>query len=189
MEQIEIDVVTTSAALDEAFAISATRQSWLRRAIEYGYMTIYVIVPSAVLGWFGVRGAIAYVWGPGQDVPRFLFSVGAVAIPVCLVAFFLRNLVRARRTKSSFLGPRKFSFTAEGISGTAPNGAPFRTDWASYSGFCATNRSIICPKRDASEFLIIPIEGLPPGQTSGIRSLLARYLPELDPKALRASLK
>jgi hypothetical protein len=186
MGPIELDVRITEKVLHEALSLTRPRTGVLGGVVEYG-MAIYWLFPGAILAWFGLRGVLGYFLGPERDLLRFLFSAVMLAVPTSAVAFVVRSVLKARRAKRSRIGSVKYAITAEEVSGSTPEGASFRELWSSYAGFYVGSRCILCPKRPAGGFLLVPTESLAAEQISEIRQVLARRLPELDSKALRAA--
>lgn len=186
MVPTQMHVTITAAVVEEAATVTRHKESVLRLTAEYG-MAAYYLVPGAILGWFGVRGMVAYSLGPGRDLLRFLLSCGMTAVPLGVVLLLLRHAQKTRTAMRALLGPVTFSFTKTGIVRTPPEGNTANEAWTSYLGFYVGRHAVICPKQGSEAFLLFPIETLSAEQISEIRTLFGQYIPELDQESLRTT--
>jgi hypothetical protein len=156
MCQIDIEGVITAAVVYEALALTKPKHSWLRLLLEYGFLTFYLVVPAAILGWFGVKGLVYNLWGSVNDLLAVLGCEAVIAVPAGAVVVGVRKQRWAQGVKRSLEGTARFSVTAEGIS-ISSDGVPHTGDWPCYLGFLMAQRGILCPRNEPAGFLLIPI--------------------------------
>jgi hypothetical protein len=187
---MEIEVSNTIDSTGEAARLTRRRYYWLRIILSSAYHG-YLLVPGAVIGWFGVRGLLICALGPERErTPlHVLVAAGAAAVPLIIAGLIGGDIRRERRAKQAMCGPLKFLLTEEGVSGIDLRGGTFTDAWSSLAGFHIAHRVIVLPKKASYVYMRIPIESLPVVRQQAVRALLLRHLPELSREGLRTHMR
>lgn len=173
MTPIELELLSTRQSVAEADVLTRRRNYWLRTVLS-SIIPVYIVVPSAFLGWFGLRGLIPYI--RERNWLGALLCAGLAAIPPVLAVLIAREARSQLRSKRARYRRVRFALTEDGISGTDAAEFSFADAWDRYAGFHIGRYVIVCPRVGSPVYLGIPTEGLSAAQREEIRALLSRHL-------------
>jgi hypothetical protein len=186
MGVIEIETLSTEKSTNEAVRITRAKYYWFRRVFGLGFLG-YLLVPTAVIGWFGIRGFIDYSRAPSGRWLYLMISAGCAVAPIALIGLLAREARKERHAKRRMYGLVKFTLSDSGISGATGDGFAFSNEWSAYSGFYVGTDVIVCRIRDSDRYLKIPTGHMSSHVLQDVRDLLGRHLPDLTQKAYRES--
>jgi hypothetical protein len=186
---VDVEEWSTRESIDEASSLTRRRHYGLRTVLRTAYRT-YLLVPGAIIGWFGIRGVVGYVISAGRGLTPLIGIVTAccAAVPCVLAGLLIRGVRQERRAAQAMCGAVRFTLTDKGVNRTGPGSRSLLDPWSIYSGFHVGRHVILLPVHGSSAYLRIPIGAASQGRLQEIRAVLSAHLPELTKAELLGKL-